>query len=47
MPSPYMIVAVGSTVAFAWIASVGPRLRERALRAAEPRWVDPEAGPRF
>ena len=40
-------VVVVSTVGFLWFVSFGPRLRDRARRAAEVRWADPEARPRF
>ena len=40
-------VVVVSVLGFAWIASLGPRLGARARRAAEVRWVEPEARPPF
>lgn len=42
-----ILVVLISTVGFAWFATVGPRLEERTRRAAEVRWADPEARPRF
>ncbi len=42
-----ILVVVVSTVGFAWFAALGPRLQERARRAAEVRWADPEVRPRF
>jgi prolipoprotein diacylglyceryltransferase len=41
-----LVVAV-STLGFAWFAALQPRRAERARRAAEVRWADPEARPRF
>ena len=42
-----ILVVVVATAGFAWLATIGPRLRERALRAAEVRWPDPETRPPF
>jgi prolipoprotein diacylglyceryltransferase len=42
-----ILVVLVSTTGFAWFAAVTPRLEERARRAAEVRWADPEARPRF
>ncbi len=38
-------VVVASSAAFVWLASLGPRMRDRARRAAEVRWADQEARP--
>lgn len=40
-------VVVVSTLGFAWIAWLSPRRQERARRAAEVRWADPESRPPF
>jgi prolipoprotein diacylglyceryltransferase len=40
-------VVLISTLGFAWFVAVGPRLEERARRAAEVRWADPGVRPRF
>jgi prolipoprotein diacylglyceryltransferase len=40
-------VVVVSSLGFIWVVSLGPRMRERAERAAEPHWADPEVRPRF
>jgi prolipoprotein diacylglyceryltransferase len=42
-----ILVVLVSTVGFAWFAAFGPRLQERARRAAEVRWADPETRPPF
>lgn len=42
-----ILVVLVSTLGFAWFAAVGPRRQEQARRAAEVRWADPEARPRF
>jgi prolipoprotein diacylglyceryltransferase len=42
-----VLVVVVSAIGFAWSAVLGPRFEERARRAAEVRWADPEARPRF
>lgn len=42
-----LFVVVASSVGFTWFAALGPRREERARRAAEVRWADPEARPRF
>lgn len=42
-----LLVVVVSTVGLAWFAAFAPRLEERARRASEVRWADPEARPRF
>jgi prolipoprotein diacylglyceryltransferase len=41
-----LVVAV-STIGFVWLSAVAPRIEERARRAAEPRWSDPETRPPF
>ena len=42
-----ILVVVVSTIGFAWFAALRPRRDERARQAAEVRWADPEARPRF
>ena len=45
------IIAIGvvvvATLGFAWIASFNPRRQERARRAADVHWADPETRPRI
>ena len=42
-----ILVVLVSTAGFAWFAAIAPRLEERAVRAAEVRWADPESRPKF
>ncbi len=42
-----ILVVLVSTAGFTWLAVLRPRRQERARRAAEVRWADPEAQPRF
>ncbi len=42
-----ILVVIVSTVGFVWIVTVAPRREERARRAADVRWADPEIRPRF
>lgn len=40
-------VVLVSTVGFAWFATLSPRRQERARRAGDVHWADPEVRPRF
>ena len=42
-----IVVVIVSTLGFAWVTTVAPRLEERARRAAEVRWAEPGVRPRF
>jgi prolipoprotein diacylglyceryltransferase len=42
-----ILVLLVSAAGFAWLATIAPRRRDRAMQAADVRWSDPEARPRF